>query len=202
LTFQPRPTWNGFSFDLFARLMGFAPEDPRMARLKGISQATWGGFAALSGEDGVGLDEAGRKKWACAILLERVDREIAGLEAHRQTLDLETIALDRSGAADVALFDPSREATLARRYEAEARRGFFKALKEFRQAEAEALERAEAAQEAEALASSCARPAPEPREPQPGAGMVPEWSRSGVEAVARGLDGRVVAVARGVGMAP
>ena len=37
------------------------------------------------------------------------------------------------------MFDPSKEATLARKYEAAAERGFFKALKEFRQVEREAM---------------------------------------------------------------
>jgi hypothetical protein len=38
----------------------------------------------------------------------------------------------RSVAARRALFDPSSEATLARRYEAAAERGFFRALQELR----------------------------------------------------------------------
>ena len=44
----------------------------------------------------------------------------------------------RAEAGDRALFDPSKEATLARRYEAAAERGFFKALKELRHRAAEA----------------------------------------------------------------
>jgi hypothetical protein len=44
----------------------------------------------------------------------------------------------RDLAARRALFDPSREATLARKYEAAAERGFFRALKELRQVEREA----------------------------------------------------------------
>lgn len=39
----------------------------------------------------------------------------------------------RGEAARRAMFDPSKEATLARKYEAAAERGFFKALKELRQ---------------------------------------------------------------------
>jgi hypothetical protein len=44
----------------------------------------------------------------------------------------------RAQAGDRALFDPSPEACLARKYEAAAERGFFRAIKEFRQEEAEA----------------------------------------------------------------
>ena len=39
----------------------------------------------------------------------------------------------RDEAARLAMFDPSKEATLARQYEAAAERGFYKALKELRQ---------------------------------------------------------------------
>jgi hypothetical protein len=49
----------------------------------------------------------------------------------------------RAEAGKLALFDPSKEATLARRYEAAAERGLFRALNEFRQVEKEA--RAESA---------------------------------------------------------
>ena len=41
----------------------------------------------------------------------------------------------RAEAGRRAMFDPSREATLARKYEAAAERGFFRALKELRQLE-------------------------------------------------------------------
>ncbi len=44
----------------------------------------------------------------------------------------------RAEAVRRAMFDPSKEATLARRYEAAAERGFFRALKELRQGEREA----------------------------------------------------------------
>ena len=108
-----------------------------------------------------------RKAWARDRLIERIDAEIAGLESHFETLDFETIELDRAESGERALFDPSREACLARRYESEARRGFFKALKDFRQAEAEIAERVASAPPASAippdsrLASSCAGSSPD-----------------------------------------
>ncbi len=46
-------------------------------------------------------------------------------------------ALDRVEAPERALFDDSKPACLARRYESEASRGFFRAWKEFRRVEAE-----------------------------------------------------------------
>jgi hypothetical protein len=66
------------------------------------------------------------------------------LKAHRLTLDLEIIEIDRAQAGERALFDTSKDATLARRYASEAQRNYFKTLNEFRQVEAESLERAEA----------------------------------------------------------
>ena len=69
--------------------------------------------------------------------------EIAQLEEHRKTLDFELIELDRAEAGDRALFDASKPACLARRYRADAERGFFKAMKEFRQVEAEAMAKGE-----------------------------------------------------------
>jgi hypothetical protein len=51
----------------------------------------------------------------------------------------EEVAELQADAADVALFDPSPEAERARRYEAAAQRGFYKAINEFRQVEAETI---------------------------------------------------------------
>ena len=158
----------------------------------------------MTPDQGAGLDPEARKLWARARLRERIDSEIADIEDHRETLDLEAIELDRAGAADIALFDPSREASLARRYEAEARRGFFKALKEFREAEAEVEARlaqpAESKPEREPLGSSWVGPAPTPREPQPRAGERASSSSRPGEAMPRGLNGRqVVAVGSGAG---
>ncbi len=104
------------------------------------------------------------------------------------------IALDRLEAPDRALFDASREACLARRYEAEASRGFFKALKELRQVEAEAAERPEpdanTGQEAvcDPLASSWETRAPNVREPEPRDGFARPTSEAAVYASTSGLD--------------
>jgi len=67
---------------------------------------------------------------------ELIDSEVEGLRAHRATLDLEAIDRSRAGAASRALFDGSKEAQLARRYEAAAERGFYRALRELRRAPA------------------------------------------------------------------
>lgn len=67
-----------------------------------------------------------------ATLAARV-REAAETFESPEGADSSTVERLRAEAADRALFDPSKEATLARKYEAAAERGFFRALKELRQ---------------------------------------------------------------------
>ncbi|WP_435011478.1 hypothetical protein P12x_002790 [Tundrisphaera lichenicola] len=91
-----------------------------------------------------------------ALLAVRMDRcviqESAALAEHirRSVEDFDAEWPTEEGADDPdrermrdltarrALFDPSKEATLARKYEAAAERGFFRSLREFRQVEREA----------------------------------------------------------------
>jgi len=154
LTIDPAPEWTVSHLERAAGLIGLKARHARGSRLGALSRGFWGDFAALGEDEGGGLDESFRKDWARASLIEAIDGEISALQAHRETLDFETIELDRAEAGARALFDSSKAANLARRYEAEARRGFFKALKEFRLVEAEAAEKAEATPKAP--------PAPQP----------------------------------------
>jgi hypothetical protein len=71
-----------------------------------------------------------------AALSDRVRQAEADFEAP-EGLDDESAEQLRREAGRRAMFDPSQEATLARKYEAAAERGFFRALKEFRQVERE-----------------------------------------------------------------
>ena len=77
-----------------------------------------------------------------AALAERVQAALDEFEAPEGVDDREAGRL-RDLAARIAMFDPSKEATLARKYEAAADRGFFRALKEIRE-----LRKAPAASEA------------------------------------------------------
>ena len=140
-----RPSWTASHLERAAHLVGLRAEAARGSRLGALSRGVWGDFEALGDHEGGGLGEEARQRWARARLVERIDEAVAELEGHRETLDLEAIDLDRAEAGGVALFDPSREAGLARRYESEARREFFRALKELRRVEAEAAERPAAA---------------------------------------------------------
>jgi hypothetical protein len=145
LTRNPKPLWTASHLETAANLTGLRVDHARGSRIGVLSRGVWGDFEALADHEGGQLEDDARKTWARAKLIERIDAEVAALEIHRDTLDFETIEQDRAEAGDRALFDPSKEATLARRYLSEAQRAFFKALKEYRQAEAEFAERAESA---------------------------------------------------------
>jgi hypothetical protein len=69
-----------------------------------------------------------------AMLTERVRRAEADFVPPEGVDEAEAAQL-RAEAGKRALFDPSKEATLARKYEASAERGFLRALKELRQHE-------------------------------------------------------------------
>ena len=82
-----------------------------------------------------------------AVLTERVRRALDEFTPPEGVVDPAELAKLRSEVERRALFDDSKAACLARKYEAAAERGFFRALKELRQherrvkaAEAEAIE--------------------------------------------------------------
>ena len=81
-------------------------------------------------------DDVARRSWACDRMEEHLKAEIDKLETHRASLDLDGLALDRAGSKERALFDPGKEATLARKYEAAAARALYRAFQEFRAVEA------------------------------------------------------------------
>jgi hypothetical protein len=172
-----RPTCN---LEKIAHLLGLPTGSLSGTRLDALTQATWGNFNHLDESERTSLDPEARKAWACAQLIERIDGEIDQLKALRETFDFEGIDRDRAGAGDRALFDPSREASLARRYESEARRCFFKTLNELREVEAQFAEASneksaapEAPEAPAALGSSRESRVPTAREPEPGSRSVP-----------------------------
>jgi hypothetical protein len=174
LTRVSTPIWNMANQATMTQLLGLRDREDRADRIDALSRASWGNPVPPEELDGVPSEREACKVWARARLLEWVDAEIAGLEAHYETLDFETIELDRAEAGDRALFDPSKEASLARRYEAEARRGFFRSLREFRKIEAEAAERAESVADSASppeemvsgtMASCCDEALPVPDDP-------------------------------------
>jgi hypothetical protein len=98
-----------------------------------------------------------------AMLIERTRQALADFVVPEGVTEPVEIARLMLEAQQRALFDPSKEATLARRYEQAAERGFFKALKELRLIEQAADDAEEAAVTAitdNLLGSFSRKPAP------------------------------------------
>ena len=130
--------WTAEHGELAVHLTGRESGGFGIAWPEALSRAIGGDFSLLSPEDGSGLDPGARREWSRRAMLTRIDAAAEKLAAHRETLNFEAIEADRAGAAALALFDPSKEATLARKYEAAADRQMHRALKEMKAIEAEA----------------------------------------------------------------
>jgi hypothetical protein len=137
--------WDEPQCDKLAHLCGERASVARLRPIGAVGLALAGDPSFLPASAAAHASEDALFDWAVGQMQQRIAAEIAALEAHRATLDLTTIELDRLDAPALALFDNSKEANLARRYEAAAHRGFFQALRELRRAEAEYAAKPEAA---------------------------------------------------------
>ncbi len=142
--------WSSPHREMADRLAGRHPLMVRPSRLAALSEAVQGNFRFLDEAEWADLPAPARRDAARAELARLFDAEIARLRLDREGLDHEAIAAERAGAPARALFGVSREAVLARRYEAAASREFYRGLKEVERLNAEA----EAAVEAEEVAAS------------------------------------------------
>jgi hypothetical protein len=131
-------SWTATHNERAHHLSGRRVEEIPISRIDELSHAIWGDFRLLSDHEGAGLDVEGRREWARGRLLEFIDEELAALRDCREGLDLEAFAQDREESPRRALFDASKPAVLARRYEAANERGLFRALKELQKVEKEA----------------------------------------------------------------
>ena len=174
--------WDAPKGAMASLLTGRKPGGLGMGRAEALSNAVQGFLRSLEDSDGAGLDDKARRDWARRELLALMAGMVAGLEAHRATLDLDAIAADRAGAGARALFDPSKEATLARKYEAAADREMHRALKEMKAVEAEAAAEAAAPAGSPAPLGSFSPVAPaRPATPPPAPCPAPSASRSGAD---------------------
>ncbi len=134
--------WDEGHLRTFEALVGRRPTDRSLSRAAHLSRLLIdddpSGLAPAERAPWAEATPAARASWARDRLFDLITAEVAGLEAANEDIDHEAIELDRAGAPARALFDTSREATLARKYEAAAERGFYRALREFQEAEAEA----------------------------------------------------------------
>ena len=138
-----RDCWTHNHRARFEMLLGENPVLWKIGRIFALSEGVTGFFLNMDKADGEGLEGPARAEWAKGELTRMMDEEVGRLKEARAALDPGAIARDRAEAVDRALFDPSPEMILARKYEAATERALYKALKELRQVEAEAAERRE-----------------------------------------------------------
>ncbi len=214
LTCTAEDRWRPAHRLMAENLTGRRPGDFGIGRVEALTRAIRGDFTHLTLGEGVGLDDRARSSWARERMGELIDSEVEGLRAHRATLDLEAIDRSRAGAASRALFDGSKEAQLARRYEAAAERGFYRALRELRRAPATTVVKPDArgpgpgpdlaVAEAELLASFRAAEASgflpghraEKRRPDPSRARSMTPSRTGPTGPGRPRDASTIVVGR------
>ena len=129
-------SWNYAHGQKVEALFGKRSGDVPHSRAIILSNAIQGDFKEVDPAEVAHLPTLAEKRnWACDELTTAIDAEVERLRAQRETLDVGAIALDRAEAGDRAQFDPSYEATLARRYEAAATRELYRALRELRAVE-------------------------------------------------------------------
>ena len=127
--------WNYQHCETIHHLMGQRRGDIPHTRARCLGEAIYGTMDLLNPDDAPELPLRERKIWAADRLVELIDIELAKLEALKETIDIEAIELDRSEASFRAMFDPSKDAVLARKYEAALDRSLYRALQEYREAQ-------------------------------------------------------------------
>jgi hypothetical protein len=128
--------WDWPHLEKIENLMGRRLGDFPISRAKALSEAIGGDFQYLEPSAGEGLEAVDRQNWARERMAELIDGEVERLEAHLKTFDLDDLARERSESVDRVLFDPSKEATQARKFEAAAERSLYRALGELRKLQA------------------------------------------------------------------
>ena len=122
------------------QLLGLRSAELPVSRARALTDAIAGNFRHLAESDGAGLESNDRRVWAIGQLVFVMDDEIASLKTRLETFDRADLDLDRSEAPARAMFDPSPEAILARKYEAANERALFRTLRELREIQAEAAQ--------------------------------------------------------------
>ncbi len=132
--------WGWSHCDRLHHLLGLRREDLPVSRFKALTEAIQGKFQHLDPHDGEGQMDGNRALWALQMLAQLIEAEIAKLKTLRENFDHKGLDLDRAEAKYRAMFDPSKEAELARKYNAANQRSYLRTLKEFRELNAEATE--------------------------------------------------------------
>ncbi len=132
--------WGWSHCDRLHHLLGLRREDVPVSRFRALTEAIQGKFQHLDPHDGEGQMDGNRALWALQMLAQLIEAEIAKLKTLRENFDHKGLDLDRAEAKYRAMFDPSKEAELARKYDAANKRSYHRTLKEFRELNAQAPE--------------------------------------------------------------
>src|SRR6185312_178626 len=134
---RERVAWTLNHCGRMERLLGRPEGDFRQPRSHALTEALGGFTANINPSEVEGLDDLARVEWARQELARMIDGEIARLEGVKESLDPREIEQDRLEAADRCLFDLQPAMAQVRKYEAATERAMYKAMKEFRQLEAD-----------------------------------------------------------------
>ena len=126
--------------DRLHHLTGRRYTDVPITRIRALTEAVHGRFQHLEERDGGGLGGDDRRRWAIAELVGLMDAEVADLKARLEGFDRAAIEQDRVEASGRAMFDDSKGAILARKYEAASERALYKALRELRDLRADSAQ--------------------------------------------------------------
>ncbi len=135
-----RKLWTAGHWERAENLLGRRTDDLPRSRIGALSRAMWFDFSALDPGEASDLNQQGKYEYARDRLAAIIDGRIellSGVVAG-DYFDKAAAERARAGAADRVLFDESREAILARKYEAATERSLFRTLREFREVEAAA----------------------------------------------------------------
>ena len=119
------------------RLLGRPEVNFRLTRSHALTQALGGFSSNINPSEIEGLNDHEQIEWARAELARMIDDEVARLEDVKAALDPSLIEQDRLEASARCLFDLQPAMAQVRKYEAATERAMYKALKEFRQLEAD-----------------------------------------------------------------
>ena len=130
-------SWSYSHWQQIENLQGRKSSDLSLSREGALFKTILGQPGYLEPEEVGTMDMAERAEYAAIKLRERIAGQVADLRALLETFDLAGEARSRAEASDRALFDSSKEAILARKYEAATERAMYKAMQELRELEAE-----------------------------------------------------------------
>ena len=167
--------WSSGHGRILEALLGHDPAAlPARSRL--LSDVVLGDFSQLRSAETADLDPAGKQRWAADRLAHLIDAEVNRLGEYQATLPPPAPApAIHPMAANLALFDASAEAVLARRYEASTERALFRTLKEVRAINAQqALTEQVPALDLVAVPAESGSFCPRPGPARPGPSLPPE----------------------------